>query len=376
MCLIKKLMIVVLLICTFAGCGNEQPSASSSGPFVHVVYLDAINYSLKYATNKSGSWVTQVLDDQGDSTGFFPSIAIDKNNKLHVSYYDLDTTALKYISNKSGVWVKQVVDDGGTNNVGWYNSIAVDSENKPYISYYSANNQDLKMAFINSSTGQWAISTVDSADQVGEFSSMAIDYLDRIHISYYDRTNNRLKRAMYYPGTGFSFTTDFGKLPDGVTEGGIMPNEGQTSIAVDSEGHSYIAFYYFDNLHQEFGLKYAQMVNIWRTRFLDSDGKVGSYNSIDIDQSNNFHISYFDRTNDKLKYATGSFDYLSTTEIDNVLLAEKTSIKADKKGFAHITYFVLGSGLKYATNKNGVWANEFVDQGGNVGQYCSMALSY
>ncbi|MBI4689418.1 MAG: hypothetical protein HY754_03995 [Nitrospirae bacterium] len=44
----------------------------------------------------------------------------------------------------------------------------------------------------------------------------------------------------------------------------------------------------------------------WTISTIDSQGYVGYYNSIAIDSNNKVHISYYDDTNDNLKYVTNS----------------------------------------------------------------------
>jgi hypothetical protein len=102
--------------------------------------LDYTNYDLKYATNASGSWVSQPVDTAGD-VGRYTSIAIDGNNKAHISYWDYTNYELKYATNASGPWVSQPVDTAG--DVGRDNSIAIDSQDKAHISYWDYTNDDL-----------------------------------------------------------------------------------------------------------------------------------------------------------------------------------------------------------------------------------------
>ena len=65
--------------------GSYQPSiAIDSLDKAHISYRDSYpNYTLKYATNASGSWVTEIVDSEGS---FSSSIAIDSSDKVHISH--------------------------------------------------------------------------------------------------------------------------------------------------------------------------------------------------------------------------------------------------------------------------------------------------
>jgi hypothetical protein len=115
----------------------------------------------------------------------------------------------------------------------------------------------------------------------------------------------------------------------------------------------------------------------WKLETVDSEGYVGEYTSIAIDSSGNAHISYFDESNDKLKYATNAGGSWSTTTVDsagNAYIGISTSIALDSSGNAHISYNETLD-LRYATNAGGSWSTTTVDSAGNVGMlYASIAL--
>ena len=144
---------------------------------------------LFHAFFDGSSWKKEVVD-AAPSVGLYASIALDSNNKIHISYYDKTNSRLKYATNKSGSWVKVTVDTGG---VGEYSSIAVDSSDKVHISYYDATNWTLKYA--TNAAGSWVKAVVDPSWAVGEYSAIAIDYNNKAHISYYDASNDALKYA-------------------------------------------------------------------------------------------------------------------------------------------------------------------------------------
>ena len=76
--------------------------------------------------------------------------------------------------------------------------------------------------------------------------------------------------------------------------------EKDTSLALDSFGRPHIS--YFDRTNQD--LKYALWNgSAWQIETVDSDGSVGWYTSLALDSLGRPHISYYDITNADLKYA-------------------------------------------------------------------------
>ena len=55
------------------------------------------------------------MDSSGD-VGRYTSIAIDTADKVHISYSDVSNEDLMYATNATGSWVTETVDSGG--NVG------------------------------------------------------------------------------------------------------------------------------------------------------------------------------------------------------------------------------------------------------------------
>jgi hypothetical protein len=65
---------------------------------------------LKYATKRSGSWVTEIVKNSG-SGGGPTSIALDSSDKVHISYRGgYPDYSLKYATNASGSWITTTVD--------------------------------------------------------------------------------------------------------------------------------------------------------------------------------------------------------------------------------------------------------------------------
>ncbi len=114
----------------------------------------------------------------------------------------------------------------------------------------------------------------------------------------------------------------------------------------------------------------------WNYETVDSDGDVGCYSSVAIDDDHRPHIGYYDDTNGNLKYAawTGSGWWIDTVDSDGDV-GMSTSIALDGTGNPHISYYDSTNGnLKYTRRSGGTWNTETVDSDGSVGFYASIVL--
>jgi hypothetical protein len=357
--------------------GYYSSIAIDSNNKAHISYYDATNYDLKYATNSgvvsgagncsgNNNWNCSTIDSSGD-VGYYPSIAIDSNNKVHISYSNRSPNYnLKYATNASGTWNTSTIDAGAVEQS---TSIAIDSNNKVHIGYYDWYYERCK--YSTNASGTWNTSTIGSTGDVGQDSSIAVDSNNKIHISYYDATNSDLKYATNSLGQWVISTID--------STGYV----GQySSIAVDSNNKIHISYYDATNGD----LKYAtNSLGQWVVSTIDSTGYVGQYSSIAVDSNNKIHISYYDATNGDLKYATNSLGQWVVSTIDSTALViqyTSTSIAIDSNNKAHISYsleifdfqdrFLFD--LKYATNASEIWVTSTIDSDAYLGGYTSIAM--
>lgn len=152
------------------GVGESPSIAVDSNNKVHISYYDAGVHALSYITNISGSWVESTVDttvSAGGLTGQYSHIALDKNNKVHISYREFyPTYSIKYATNVSGSWEKNMIAQGSSGNInGPSNSIAVDSHNRAHICYQNSSNGDLKYLYTPGPSSA-AITTSDYANAV------------------------------------------------------------------------------------------------------------------------------------------------------------------------------------------------------------------
>ena len=107
----------------------------------------------------------------------------------------------------------------------------------------------------------------------------------------------------------------------------------------------------------------------WQMETVDSAGDVGYYTSLALDSADNPRISYFDDTNDDLKYAWYNNSGWQTETVDSVgIVGWYTSLALDGAGNPRISYCdETNRDLKYAWDDGSGWQTETVDSAGDVG---------
>lgn len=115
---------------------------------------------------------------------------------------------------------------------------------------------------------------------------------------------------------------------------------------------------------------------------MDTQGDVGLWTSVAVDSDDYPHISYYDATNTRLKYATWTGSTWSTEVVDDppkTDVGQYTSLALDPTYPAvGISYYdFTNEDLKYAISNECVWSIEVADDGNgdNVGQYTSLAFT-
>ncbi|GAH41678.1 unnamed protein product, partial [marine sediment metagenome] len=104
---------------------------------------------------------------------------------------------------------------------------------------------------------------------------------------------------------------------------------------------------------------------------------VGYFSSIDVDNQNRPHISYYDTSTDDLKYAYWDGSMWQIEVIDQSGdVGRWTSIAVDTNtNNVHISYCHEGNrDLKYSKWDGSIWTTETVDASGNRGEYTCIDL--
>ena len=300
----------------------------------HIAYYDADNGDLMYTKYDGWNWNTTVVDTTGD-VGEFASLILDRFDNPHIAYYDTTNQDLKYAHYDGSNWTNITIDSDG--DVGKFASIDVSSNVNPHIAYRDETNTNLKYAYYNGSS--WINMTLDGnwgeADNVGEHVSLELDSSNWPHIAYYNATAGDLM-YIYNDGSAWYKLAVYSTNNVGV----------HASLALDSNDYPHIAHY---NMQFQ-NLMYTKFDGgNWTTEAVDSAGRVGEHCVIAIDSNDLPHIAYVDRDNGGvIKYAHKNQSW-DLSEIDEE--GEFISIEIDTQNRAHFSYYDLSDqDLRYLSH--------------------------
>jgi hypothetical protein len=119
----------------------------------------------------------------------------------------------------------------------------------------------------------------------------------------------------------------------------------------------------------------AEEAGGWIIHGIDKQGDVGKASSFVLDSNGFVHISYFDETNDALKYAYETIDgwYVQTVDTENV--GRASDIALDSRGNPHIVYIdTKNSRIKYAQYDGQQWKRWTIEAAGAAAILPSLAL--
>jgi len=318
-----------------------------------------------------------VIDSSGD-TGEYDSIVLGSDGFARISYYDATNDDLKFVrcfnADCAGKNIT-IVDAAG--DIGWrYIGIGIGNDGFAQISYYDNTNDDLKFAHCTNDdcTGK-NIVVLDSSGDVGQFSSLAIGPDGFARISYYRISSGDLKfvrcadvDCAAKTVATIDSTNDVGKY---------------SSIAIGSDGFARIS--YRDETSDD--LKFARCIDADCSAknivIVDSSGNIADFpTSLKLGSDDFARISYYDATNDDLKFAKCLDTDCSSSNIATVdssgNVGKYTSLVLGAGDLARISYYDGSNGaVKFVacgnldcTSKN----VSTVDSAGDSGHYTSLAL--
>ncbi len=251
--------------------------------------------------------------------GQYASTALNPDTEAPgITYYDATNGSLKYtFFYNPYLWNRRTpfaVDRGisGISSVGLHTSLAYSNNGRPNIAYQFNNISGvdaLMLAYYSQASGncdngdypeEWRCETITTGEGVGQYNSLVVRDDWEFHLAYYDAGNGYL---------GYATSETHGQI-------GNCGPYGNSWVCYPISGGS-----------------------------LD----VGKYASMYVDDESNFHIAYYDDTNNELKYAVnvgtgGNCGVLGSAQCDTIDdMPEDThpvgiSIAEDPAGYPVIAY--------------------------------------
>ena len=195
--------------------GCESAIVIDENDNIYIAYQDRSSSKLMFATDKSGSWDTYLVETGSSQMypGYMTSMAVDKEGQFHIAHFDDENYDLRYSTGSpSSGWNTDILDSSG--HTGRDPSIAVDAANQPHIVYHTWSGGNLKYATIDPTISDWEVSTIANNADVGEGNSIFIDENGIMHVAFNDDTAEVLKYTTKSTGVSMTneITVKFGQL--------------------------------------------------------------------------------------------------------------------------------------------------------------------
>lgn len=285
--------------------------------------------SLYLASNTSGVWRTEQIDEPGTGFGItYSSAAVtDGNGAIHI-FYD-GTEQLRHATNASGAWSVATIDDPGF-DVGDDVSAAVDGSGHLHVSYLDRQNGHLRYA--TDTSGSWVITDLGAGGYLTSITTGPDDVVHIIHSRFVGGSS--LVHTTNAPGYWTTETV-------GGTSGYYAP------VKADAAGNLHISY-------MNGGLYYGTNASGgWTSTLIDGDVGAAANSSLVLDRAGNVHLTYGDYGNGDLHYATNASGEWTTGNVDTA--GDKgywSSLAIDDAGFLHVTYTDrTSSHLRFATTR-------------------------
>ena len=111
----------------------------------------------------------------------------------------------------------------------------------------------------------------------------------------------------------------------------------------------------------------------WVRHEVDTEGVVGTFNSLAYAKNGTLGVAYVDATNGDVKYAQRSGGNWTVERVDDLAGTAFISLAFDNNSKAAISYYdAWNADLKYANRASGSWQNEAIAGRGAVGLFTNL----
>lgn len=322
-------------ISTVDDTGAKPSLAVDSAGTPHIAYLlESMPGFVKHAVSESAGWnISEV------ATGYFYGpldIAVDDLGRPHVAWHNHDFEDGAYATLVDGEWLPNDIIHPGHD--GWDINVALDSKNQPRIVSIDPKQfgSTSGVEYAEFDGESWQVEDVGSGPQPYEFgTSIAVDSQDRSHVAWFDEPDQDLKYAVKN-GSGWDISTvdsegDVGRFP---------------FLTLDSQDNPIIS--YFEKVTDTSGyFKLARWDGSdWDSQRIDKLNNVflGFFgarktSSVALDKDDHPIVAYSDEDVIKLAWWDGAQWNLETVlTADESTLGQQVSLGIDQAGTLHLTY--------------------------------------
>jgi hypothetical protein len=383
-----------------------NPSAAL-GPdgSLHLAFYDWYAATLWHATDASGQWVAELVDNTGD-VGHYSAIVVDGSGVVHI-VYDFEESrvpmSVRHATNAGGSWHLETIASGSY--LGGWPAVAVDGSGVLYATYDNCGSggcspgseidiaQDTGAGWTTAAlpssnpyfrasglaaeadgtlhvvyhgpggglqyaTGPWGSLTSDAipgASNVGDQLAMALDASNVVHLAYREGSE-----VMYGNNSGGTWTLSLLGPGYPVLMAAVATDDVAVSLNTDNT---------------ELGV-YREQSGSWNQVYFDV-GFTAVAPALCADPAGHVHFVYLETPSTTFTHATNAsgswtFDTIATTIGTG---AVHFGLVSDNAGKLHVSYYSgLNFDLNYATNAGGSWTTGVIDGSHMVGSDSAMAM--
>ncbi len=273
--------------------------ALDGGGYPHIAYYDITNGDLKYAYKDIFGWHFETVENVGQ-VGIFCSLVLDAGGYPHITYMDQTTNNYDYAYKDGLGWHIEVMATAGhLGNATPLTRIAMATDGFVRSAYTRQKFLPTVDYAARSGLG-WAIEIVsdDAAAASAWCGGFDLDAGDNPHVEYYWR-NNALTdhRLVYASKIGGVWTYE------DIVTWGVFKTAYSSDMKLGPGALPHVCWKY--SFPHDLQYAYRDAIGVWHLETVDAIDNVGNYNSIAVSPTGSVHISYYDSTNDNLKYAYG-----------------------------------------------------------------------